>query len=200
MSIHLNFRKFGLRPTLFSRPVFGDRLKDANASFKRYWVKWRAGDFSWGKWSLGGTRIKVRPERVAEALSILLMLLMVAIGAYWIMRMVQIPSPPSVTGKGIVFYEAGADQALRSLFGEKTFDTTRLVLRGIVITGTNAAGNQGMALIEIDGKTAEAISVGEMLPPGIRLESINPEGVVVNYQGKKISLQQSFDSGSGKSQ
>lgn len=128
------------------------------------------------------------------------MLVIVAVASYWALRIVQIPFPPSVTGKGVVFYEAGSGQALRSLFGEKTFDASRVVLRGIVITGTSASGNEGMALIEIDGKTAEAISVGEMLPPGIRLEKINPEGAVVNYQGKEISLQQTFDSSSGKPQ
>lgn len=196
----MNFRKFGLRPTFFSRPTTGDRLRDAKASLVRYWAGVRADGFAWGKWSLGKNRVQVRPERVSETLSALLVLLMVSIATYWVLRIVQMPSPPAITGKGIVFYEAGSEQALRSLFGEKTFDTSRVVLRGIVITGTNAMGNQGMALIEVDGKTAEAVSVGEMVPPGIRLEKIDPESVVVNYQGKEISLQQSFDSGSGKTQ
>lgn len=125
---------------------------------------------------------------------------MTAFATYWVMRIVQTPFPPSVSGKGVVLYEAGSEQAVRALFGEKSFDATRLSLRGIVITGASASGNQGMALIEIDGKPAEAISVGEMVPPGIRLEKISPEGVVVNYQGKEISLQQSFETTSGKSQ
>lgn len=196
----MNFRKFGLRPTLFSRPVSSGRLKDAKASLQRYWFKLRAGVFSRGQWSLGSAKIHVHPERISAALCVILMLVIVATAAYWALRIVQIPFPPSVTGKGVVFYEAGSGQTLRSLFGEKNFDASRVVLRGIVITGTNASGHEGMALIEIDGKTAQAISVGEMLPPGIRLEKINPEGAVMNYQGKEFSLQQSFDSGSGKSQ
>lgn len=129
----------------------------------------------------------------------LLVVLTAATATYWVMRIAQLPFPPALSGKGVVFYEAGSEQAVRGLFGEKAFDAARLSLRGIVITGANASGNQGMALIEVDGKPAEAISVGEMVPPGIRLEKISPEGVVVNYQGKEISLQQSFESSAGKS-
>lgn len=116
------------------------------------------------------------------------------------MRIAQVSFPATMSGKGVLFYKSGSDQAVRSLFGEKSFDSSRLVLRGIVITGSAGGANQGMALIEVDGKTADAVSVGEMVPPGVRLEKISPEGVVVTYQGKEISLQQSFDSAAGKSQ
>ena len=115
---------------------------------------------------------------------------MVGFGTYWVMRIVQVPFPSAISGKGVLFYRSGSDQAVRSLFGEKSFDASRLALRGVVITGNDGGANQGMALIEVDGKPAEAISIGEMVPPGIRLEKIQPDGVTVSYQGREINLQQ----------
>jgi general secretion pathway protein C len=196
----LNFRKFGLRPTHLSRLISGDRFSDVKASLMRCWVKLLAGDLSVGRWPDKASKLKVRPEQVSAWLSVALVLLVLGVGVYWVMRIAQISFPSTVSAKGVLFYESGSDQAVRSLFGEKSFDASRLVLRGVVITGAEGGANQGMALIEVDGKPAEAVSVGEMVPPGIRLEKISPEGVVVNYQGKEISLQQSFDSASGKSQ
>ena len=124
----------------------------------------------------------------------------VAWACFWIMRTIQLPFPPAVSGKGVVLYESGSEDAVKRLFGERTFDPSRLVLRGVVITGYEAGSNQGMALIEVDAKPAEAISIGEMVPPGIRLEKIEADGVVVTYQGKEIHLQQSLDNVSGKTQ
>ena len=115
---------------------------------------------------------------------------MVGFGTYWVMRVVQVSFPATISGKGVLFYRSGSDQAVRSLFGEKSFDASRLALRGVVITGNDGGANQGMALIEVDGKPAEAISIGEMVPPGIRLEKIQPDGVTVSYQGREINLQQ----------
>lgn len=198
--ILLNFRKFGLHLRLISRSNFGDRFNDGKASIKRCWVSLRAGDLSLGRWADKSPRLKVRAEQVSAWISMALVLLIVGVGAYWVMRVAQIAFPPVMSAKGALFYESGSEQAVRALFGERAFDASRLVLRGVVITGAEAGANQGMALIEVDGKPAEAVSVGEMVPPGIRLEKISPEGVVVNYQGKEISLQQSFDSTSGKSQ
>ncbi len=129
---------------------------------------------------------------------VLLVLLASAIGAYWVMKIIQVPFPAPLSAKGVVFYGAGNEQSVRALFGEKSFDASRLALRGLVITGTEGGAAQGIALIEVDGKPAEAMSPGDMVPPGIRLEKISPDGVVVSYQGKEISLQQSFDNASGK--
>ena len=152
------------------------------------------------RWAATTPKLKINAEQVSAWMSVALVIFVLGIGAYWVMRIAQIAFPATVSAKGVLFYESGSDQAVRSLFGEKSFDASRLVLRGVVITGTEGGANQGMALIEVDGKPAEAVSVGEMVPPGIRLEKISPDGVVVNYQGKEISLQQAFDSASGKSQ
>lgn len=152
------------------------------------------------RWGQQTAKFKIRAEQISSWVSVGLVLLMVGVGAYWVMRIAQVTFPSALSGKGVLFYQSGSDQAIRSLFGEKSFDTSRVVLRGIVITGSEGGANQGMALIEVDGKTAEAVSVGEMVPPGIRLEKIQPDGAVVTYQGKEISLQQSFDSAAGKSQ
>lgn len=117
------------------------------------------------------------------------MLMIAASATYWVMRIAQVPFPAAVSSKGVLFYEAASAQTVRTLFGEKSFDPSRLVLRGVVITGNEGGANQGIALIEVDGKPAEAIAIGEMVPPGIRLEKIQPDGVSVSYQGRELNLQ-----------
>lgn len=184
----MNLRKFSFRAALQFRPLASDHFSGVKASFKDRWVWLRA------------YRFQVRSEQFAAAVGVLLVFLSVGWACLWIMKLIQIPFPPAVSGKGVVLYESGSDEAVRTLFGEKIFDASRLVLRGIVITGSDAGTNQGIALIEVDGKPAEAISIGEMAPPGIRLEKIEPDGVIVTYQGKEIHLQQSFDNASGKAQ
>lgn len=200
MLIFLNLRKFGLKPTLLSRHVSGEFLSNAKAWLGSAVAKVRAGGYSKDKWQAHFSGMKLSSESLARKISVVLVMSMTAIAAYWVMKIAQIPFPAPVSAKGVVFYSAASDSASRALFGEKSFDASRVVLRGIVITGSEGGANQGMALIEVDGKTAEAMSVGEMVPPGIRLEKIQPDGAVVTYQGKEISLQQSFDSAAGKSQ
>ena len=135
--------------------------------------------------------LTIRPERVSAWICFALVLLIAFCATYWVMRLVRTVFPPQVSSKGIVFYEAASSQRVRTLFGEKDFDPSRLVLRGVVMTGTEAGVNQGVALIEADGKPAETVAVGEMMSPGIRLEKISPESVVVRYQGRAYELQQS---------
>lgn len=200
MLILLNFRKFSFRSASISRSIAGTRFSDVKTSLIRCFAKSRAGDLSLKRWAAQKPNLKIRPERISAWVTVVLVVLMVGMSAYWVMRIAQVSFPSTMSGKGVLFYKSGSDQAVRSLFGEKSFDASRLVLRGVVITGNDGGANQGMALIEVDGKPAEAVSVGEMVPPGIRLEKISPEGVVVTYQGKEIGLQQSFDSTAGKSQ
>lgn len=106
------------------------------------------------------------------------------------MKLVQVPFAKAVSTRGVVFYHATSVLMPRALFGEKGFDASRMVLRGVVITGRENGVQQGMALIEIDGKPADAVSIGEMVPPGIRLEKIEPGSAVVSYQGREFILQQ----------
>lgn len=196
MSSFSNFRKFSSRLGARFGSVSANCFSDVKISLVRSWGKVPAGDFSRPKW-IGS---KLKAEQVAASLNVALVLLEIGLAAYWVLRMAQVSFPPVLAGKGVQFYQSGSDQSVRSLFGEKSFDASRLVLRGIVITSQDGGANQGMALIEVDGKTAEAVSVGEMVPPGIRLEKISPDGATVTYQGKEISLQQTFDNASGKSQ
>ena len=135
--------------------------------------------------------LTIRPERVSAWICFALVLLIAFCATYWVMHLARMVFPPQVSSKGVVFYEAASSQRVRTLFGEKDFDPSRLVLRGVVMTGTEAGVNQGVALIEADGKPAETLAVGEMMSPGIRLEKISPESVVVRYQGRAYELQQS---------
>jgi general secretion pathway protein C len=196
--IFLNLRKFGLKPTLPFRQMPGDFVSHAKASLGRLVAQIRTRQFPAISWPARTTGLNVKPEALSRWLMVLLVLLASGIGVYWLMKIIQVPFPAPLSAKGVVFYGAGNEQSVRALFGEKSFDTSRLALRGLVITGTEGAVTQGIALIEVDGKPAEAMSPGDMVPPGIRLEKISPDGVVLNYQGKEISLQQSFDNASGK--
>ena len=178
----------------------GEFMSNAKAWLRSSVAQIRAGDYSKSKWQARFSGARVSSESLARKISVVLVISMTAIAAYWVMKIAQIPFPAPVSAKGVVFYSAASDSAARTLFGEKSFDTSRLALRGLVITGSEGGASQGIALLEIDGKPAEAMSIGDMVPPGIRLEKISPEGVVVTYQGKEITLQQSFDSAAGKSQ
>ena len=133
---------------------------------------------------------KVRAETIARAMSLALMMFVLGIAVFWIMQIIQTPFPSAVSGKGITFYNSQSDISARALFGEKSFDPSRLALKGIVITEQSAEGAQGLALIEVDGKEAEAISIGEMMPPGVRLIKITPTSAIVSYQGREFTLQQ----------
>jgi hypothetical protein len=196
--IFLNFRKFGLRPTFLSRHLIGDMMSNAKASLGRFVTQFRARDFSEFSRSAPRAKLIVKPEALSRWLIVFLVLLATAIGAYWLMKIIQVPFPAPISGKGVVFYGAGNERSAGALFGEKNLDASRLILRGLVITGTEGGAVQGIALIEVDGKPAEAMSPGDMVPPGIRLEKISPDGVLLSYQGKEIGLQQSFDNASGK--
>jgi hypothetical protein len=123
--------------------------------------------------------------------SFVLLLLALCFVVDWGMRFARVVFPPQVSAKGVVFYEAASNLRVRTLFGEKDFDPSRLILRGVVLTGEINGVNQGMALIELDGKPAETLELGDMMSPGIRLEKIAPEGVVVRYLGRSYELQQS---------
>lgn len=182
----MSFRKFSFRLGARFGSIPGNLFSDVKTSLIRCWGKVRAGDLSRPKWV--GSKLKAEP--VAASLNVALVLLIMGLATYWVLRMTQVSFPPALAGKGVLFYQSGSDQAVRSLFGEKSFDASRLALRGVVITGNDGGANQGMALIEVDGKPAEAISIGEMVPPGIRLEKIQPDGITVSYQGREINLQQ----------
>lgn len=135
--------------------------------------------------------VVVRPERVSAWVSFALVALAAVLVAYWTMRFARVVFPAQVSAKGVVFYEAASNLRVRTLFGEKDFDPSRLTLRGVVLTGEVNGVNQGMALIEVDGKPAETLELGDMMAPGIRLEKITSEGAVIRYQGRSYELQQS---------
>lgn len=139
--------------------------------------------------------ITIRPERIAAWLSFGLVVVCTALAGYWSLRVARVVFPPQVSAKGVVFYEAASNLRVRTLFGEKEFDPSRLILRGVVITGTLNDVNQGMALIEVDGKPAETLELGDMMSPGIRLEKIATDGVVVRYQGRAYELKSNASNG-----
>ena len=190
VSILLNFRKFSFRQTSFSHAFARSGWSGVKTSFRGRLAGLRAANLSWHDLWARSPKWDLRGERISAWVCGALLWLIAGCATWWSMCMAQVPFPSAVSNKGVVFYEAASGQTVRVLFGEKTFDASRLVLRGVVITGNEGGANQGMALIEVDGKPAEAIAIGEMVPPGIRLEKIQPDGVTVTYQGRELNLQQ----------
>ena len=137
------------------------------------------------------TGLAIRAELISAWVSFALVVLAAILAAYWSMRFARVVLPPQASAKGVVLYEAASNLRVRTLFGEKDFDPSRLTLRGVVLIGEVNGVNQGMALIEVDGKPAETLELGDMMAPGIRLEKISPEGVMIRYQGRSYELQQS---------
>ena len=151
----------------------------------------QASVLAWRTRATQASGVAIRPERVSAWVSFALVVLAAILAIYWSMRLARVVFPPQVSAKGVVFYEAASNLRVRTLFGEKDFDPSRLTLRGVVLTGEVNGVNQGMALIEVDGKPAETLELGDMMAPGIRLEKIAPEGAVIRYQGRSYELQQS---------
>ena len=151
----------------------------------------QASILAWRVRAAQASGLVVRPERISAWVSFALLVLAATLAIYWSMRFARVVFPPQVSAKGVVFYEAASNLRVRTLFGEKDFDPSRLILRGVVLTGEVNGVNQGMALIEVDGKPAETLELGDMMAPGIRLEKIAPEGAVIRYQGRSYELQQS---------
>ena len=175
-------------PTVEDWAVFKTRSSALYAQLCERFVAYRAR-------ASQKTGMTLRPERIAAWLCFALIALCSALLAYWGLRAARVVFPPQVSAKGVVFYEAASNLRVRTLFGEKEFDPSRLILRGVVITGTLNDVNQGMALIEVDGKPAETLELGDMMSPGIRLEKIGTDGVVVRYQGRAYELKSSTSNG-----
>lgn len=75
----------------------------------------------------------------------------------------------------------------KSLFGDIQLATQNVLLRGIVITSDSSkALLDGFAIFEINGKSSNAISIGETVGNGITLKSIRQDSVIVSYLGQEI--------------
>jgi hypothetical protein len=121
------------------------------------------------------------------------MVLTAVSATYWLMKIAQIPGPPSqpVSGinKGITLYSNQDGANAYGLFGSKPIVTDNIYLRGVVATSKSKDGAlDGFAIFEIDGKPTNAISVGETLGKGLSLQSIGDESATLLYQGQKLDF------------
>lgn len=128
---------------------------------------------------------------------------------YWLMKMIQIPGTPKQasngitngvtngiangiangTAKGLTLYSNQDASAAYGLFGSKPLVTENIYLRGVVVTSKNLDGTlDGFAIFEIDGKSTNAISVGETIGKGLSLQSIGDEQATLLYQGQKLNF------------
>ena len=135
----------------------------------------------------------INPSAVAKSVSYLFIVLLVGILSYWLMRMAQIPgvppTPPSGISKGFTLYTNQDGASAYSLFGSKPLVTDNIFLRGIVATSKTVDGRlDGFAIFEIDGKSTNAISVGENLGKGLTLQSIGDESATLLYEGNKLDF------------
>ena len=142
------------------------------------------------------------PIRVSQLISYVFILLTLVSSTYWLIHILQIPSPVEILPKnfkGITLHTNQDIGTSYKLFGSKPLAAENIVLRVLVVTGKNEAGlNQGFALFDIDGKSTGAIAVGEQMNRGMMLQSINPDSATLLYQGKELSfaLQKSKNSSS----
>jgi hypothetical protein len=134
----------------------------------------------------------VTPIRVNQALTYVLICITAASTAYWLMYILQIPSPADnvlKNFKGTTLYTNQDINTSYPLFGSKPIAKDNIILRGIVVTEKNKGGvYQGFALFDIDGKPTGAIAVGEMMGRGLALQAIDPETATLLYQGKEMSF------------
>ena len=118
----------------------------------------------------------VTPIRVSQVLSYIFICLTLASTAYWLMHILQIPSPADSVlknFKGTTLYTNQNINTSYPLFGSKPIGTDNIILRGVVVTEKNKGGiYQGFALFDIDGKPTGAIAVGEMMGRGLALQAI----------------------------
>ena len=132
----------------------------------------------------------VTPIRVSQALTYVLICITAASTAYWLMYILQIPSPADSVlknFKGTALYTNQDINTSYPLFGSKTIAKDIIILRGVVVTDKNKDGiYQGFALFDIDGKPTGAIAVGEMMGRGLALQAIDPETATLLYQGKEM--------------
>ena len=132
------------------------------------------------------------PIRVSQLISYVFILLTLVSSTYWLIHILQIPSPVEILPKnfkGITLHTNQDIGTSYKLFGSKPLAAENIVLRVLVVTGKNEAGlNQGFALFDIDGKSTGAIAVGEQMDRGMMLQSINPDSATLLYQGKELSF------------
>ena len=143
-----------------------------------------------GKTSLVSTYLT--PIRVSQLITCGFLLLTLASTTYWLIHILQIPSPAEILPKnfkGITLHTNQDIGTSYKLFGSKPITAENIALRVLVVTGKNEAGvNQGFALFDIDGKSTGAVAVGEQMDKGMSLQSISPESATLLYQGKELSF------------
>jgi hypothetical protein len=143
-----------------------------------------------GKNSLATTCLT--PIRMSQLITYVFILITLASSTYWLIHVLQIPSPAEILPKnfkGITLHTSQDIGASYKLFGSKPLGAENIALRVLVVTGRNEVGlNQGFALFDIDGKSTGAIAVGEQIGRGMVLQSINPESATLLYQGKELSF------------
>jgi hypothetical protein len=137
--------------------------------------------------------LTLKPASASTALTYLLMVITAVSVTYWLMRIAQIPGPPSQPAsginKGITLYSNQDGANAYGLFGSKPIVTDNIYLRGVVATSKSKDGTlDGFAIFEIDGKPTNAISVGETLGKGLSLQSIGDESATLLYQGQKLDF------------
>ncbi len=132
----------------------------------------------------------LNPARVSQCATYLFILLTLASATYWLIQIIQIPSPEeslSKNFKGVTLYTNQDIHTSYKLFGSKPLATENIVLRVLVVTGKNERGiDKGFALFDIDGKSTGAVEVGEQISGGMLLQSINSESATQLYQGKEL--------------
>lgn len=112
-----------------------------------------------------------------------------ATATYWGMKVLQIPSftMDKEIHQTLSISDDQRFNQSKSLFGDIQLATQNILLRGIVITSDESKSTlDGFAIFEINGKSSNAISIGETVGNGITLKNIRQDSVIVSYLGRDI--------------
>ena len=125
---------------------------------------------------------------------VLAALLLGAVSAHWVLELRRTLRPAEPASAGVIAMPTSptADPAQLHLFGmasnaapvEPAAPPPNLALTGVVASG--ATGSE-VALLTIDGKPA-AVRVGDLVAPGLTVNAIERDRVVLNQNGQPMNL------------
>ncbi|MGS0743511.1 type II secretion system protein N [Glaciimonas sp. GG7] len=128
-----------------------------------------------------GIDIRRLATRLPSLLSLVLFMLLCACATYWAMQFVRAAPRTMAAPPQTEQAEMNTSDAM-SLFGAQN---VAAVASNFQLTGVVVANNigQSVAILSIDGKPAQAFTQGWQLQPGVTLQEVNRDYVLLSKGG-----------------
>lgn len=114
--------------------------------------------------------------------------------AYWAMQLYK-PAPRPVAAAPLAVAPEPRLDAAASLFGgrQAAVVASNYQLKGVVVAGKS---NESIAILSADGKPAQAVTVNMEIAPGVTVQEVHPQYVLVAEGGvtKRVELPESAKS------